>query len=129
MKNKKTFLALGAFVLVIAILLGVYIALRPDTVAGDKTITVIVVHRDGTEKEFVYHTQKELLGEVLYGEGLIQAEGVDEGMFNIVDGEKADWNADKSYWSFYEGDTYASESVDTLVIQDGDTFKLVYTIG
>ncbi len=127
--NKKIIIAIVALVAVVAILLGVYFATRPEAAEGDKTITVTVVHKDGTEKTFKYTTDKQTLGEVLYGEGLIKAENIDDGMFNIVDGEKADWNVDKSYWSLYEGDTYANEGVDTLKIQDGDTFKLVYTLG
>lgn len=66
---------------------------------------------------------------MLYKEGLIKAEGVDEGMFNIVDGEKADWNVNKSYWSLYVGQDYATTGVDTTPIKDGDSFKLVYTLG
>ncbi len=127
--NKKTIIAVVAFVAVIALLLGVYLLTRPEAQEGSKTITVTVVHKDETKKTFTYHTDAATLGEVLYAEGLIKAENIDEGMFNIVDGEKADWNTDKSYWSLFEGDNYATEGVDTLLIQDGDAFTLVYTLG
>ncbi len=129
MKNKKLVIAVIALAAVIALMAGVFAASRTDGVSGSKTITVTVVHGDGSEKTFTYDTDQELLGQVLYGEGLIQAENVDEGMFNIVDGEKADWNVNQSYWSLYEGEDYAMEGVDTLVIEDGDSFKLVYTLG
>ena len=129
MKNKKMILAIVAVVALIALMVGVYFATRPEKVEGAKTITVTVVHKDGSEKVFEYKTDAEFLGQVLYAEGLIKAEGVDEGMFNIVDGEKADWNTDKSYWGFYEGEAYANAGVDTTPIHDGDTFKLVYTFG
>lgn len=129
MKNKKLIVAIVAVVALIALMVGIYFATRPETAEGSKAITVTVVHKDGTEKVFTYKTDAEFLGQVLYGEGLIKAEGVDEGMFNIVDGEKADWNTDKSYWSLYEGEEYAMQGVDTTPIEDGDSFKLVYTIG
>ncbi len=129
MKNKKLIIAVVALAAVIVLMGGLFLSSRTGRVAGSKTITVTVVHKDGSEKVFTYSTDQELLGQVLYGEGLIQAENVDEGMFNIVDGEKADWNENQSYWSLYEGEEYAMEGVDTLVIQDGDAFKLVYTIG
>lgn len=129
MENKKLIVAVVAIVAVIALMVGIYFATRPETSEGSKAITVTVVHKDGSEKVFEYKTDAEFLGEVLYGEGLIKAEGVDEGMFNIVDGEKADWNTDKSYWSLYEGEEYATQGVDTTPIEDGDTFKLVYTLG
>ncbi len=129
MKNKKLIAVVVALAALIALMAGVFLSSRTEAAAGSKTITVTVVHADGSQKEFVYTTDQELLGQVLYGEGLIQADNVDEGMFNIVDGEKADWNENQSYWSLYEGEDYAMEGVDTLVIQDGDAFKLVYTIG
>ena len=129
MKNKKILIAVVALVAVVAVLVGVWFATRPEAEQGDKTITVTIVHKDGAEKKFTYHTDEEYLGAVLYAEGLIKAEGVDEGMFNIVDGEKADWNENKSYWSLYVGEEYAMTGVDTTPIKDGDTFKLVYTIG
>lgn len=129
MKNKKILIAVVALVAVIAVMVGVWFATRPAAEEGGKTITVTVVHKDGAEKKFTYHTDEEYLGAVLYAEGLIKAEGMDEGMFNIVDGEKADWNENKSYWSLYVGEEYAMTGVDTTPIKDGDTFKLVYTIG
>lgn len=127
--NKKILIAVVVLVAVIAVLVGVWFATRPETAEGDKTITVEVVHSDGSTKTFTYHTNEEYLGTVLYGAELIKAEGVDDGMFNIVDGEKADWNENKSYWSLYVGEEYAMTGVDTTPINDGDTFKLVYTIG
>ena len=127
--NKKIWIAVIALIAVVGVMAGIWFATRPEPVEGDKTITVEVVHADGSTKTFTYHTDEEYLGTVLYGAGLIKAEGVDQGMFNIVDGEKADWNENKSYWSLYVGEEYATTGVDTTLISDGDTFKLVYTVG
>lgn len=127
--NKKIWIAVIALVAVVGLMVGVWFATRPESQKGGKTITVTVVHGDKTEKSFTYQTDAEYLGDVLYAEGLIKAENIDDGMFNIVDGEKADWNENKSYWSLYVGEEYAMTGVDTTPINDGDTFKLVYTIG
>lgn len=129
MNNKKIVIAAVALVAVVAIFLGVWLMARPQTQAGAKTITVEVVHGDQSVKTFTYQTDAENLGEVLYAEGLIRAEGVDDGMFNIVDGEKADWNENQSYWMLLIGEEYAMTGVDTTPINDGDSFKLVYTVG
>ena len=48
---------------------------------------------------------------------------------NNIDGETADWNVDQGYWALYVGEEYGTNGVDTTPIHDGDTFKLVYTIG
>ena len=129
MKNKMIWIGAVALCLVIALMVGIWFVTRPETQQGSKTITVTVVHADKSEKVFTYHTDAEYLGELLSAEKLLQAEGMDEGMFNIVDGEKADWNENKSYWSLYEGEEYAMQGVDTTPIKDGDSFKLVYTLG
>ena len=127
--NKKVLIAVIALVAVVGLMVGIWFATRPETQEGSKTITVTVVHQDETQKTFTYHTDAEYLGDVLYAEGLIKAENIDDGMFNIVDGEKADWNENQSYWSLYVGEEYAMQGVETTPIKDGDTFKLVYTIG
>ena len=130
MKNKKLILALVALVAVIAVMAGVYMATRPETVEGAKTITVTVVHKDGTEKEFVCHTDEEYLGAVLVAEEIIVGEQGDFGMyFNVADGETADYSVDGGWWQVFIGEESATVGVDGIAIADGDTFQLVYTIG
>lgn len=130
MKNKKLILALVALIAVIAVFLGIWFATRPATTAGAKAITVTVVHKDGTSKDFTYQTDEEYLGPVLLTEGLVVGENGPYGlMISAVDGETADWNVDQSYWALYIGEEYATSGADTTPIADGDTFKLVYTIG
>ena len=130
MKNKKLIVSLIALVAVVALMVGVYVSTRPETAEGAKTITVTVVHKDGTSKDFVYQTDAEFLGAVLVDEALITGTVGEYGMMiESVDGETADWNVDQSYWALYVGEEYGTTGVDTTPIYDGDTFKLVYTIG
>ena len=129
-KNKKIILAAVAIVAVIALFLGVWFATRPDTTEGAKTITVEVVHSDETSKTFTYQTDAEYLGEVLLDEGLIQGEQGDYGLYILeVDGEQAIYEEDGAYWALFQGDEYAMLGADQTVINDGDQFSLVYTIG
>lgn len=130
MKNKKLVLAVVALVAVVALFVGVYFATRPEVSDGGKTITVAVVHKDGTEKSFTYHTEAEYLAEVLVSEGLIEGQTSEFGlMVSTVDGELADWNVDQGYWALYVGEDYAVTGADATPIHDGDSFKWVYTIG
>ena len=129
MKNKKLILAVIALVLVVAAFVGVYLSTRPEVQTGGKTFTVIVTHGDGSEKTFEYSTDAEKLGAFLDAEGLIDSQGADAGMFHTVDGEKADWGINKSYWALYEGDTYANQGIYDTDIIDGAVYKLVYTLG
>ena len=126
---KKTVLAVIALVAVIAIFAGVYFATRPEASLGSKSITVTVVHADGSSKVFEYRTDAEKLGAFLEEKGLIDSKGADEGMLHSVDGERADWNVNQSYWAFYIGEEYAMTGIYDTNITDGAVYKLVYTLG
>ena len=127
-KNSKIIIAVIAVIVVIAVFLGVYAATRPETSQGAKTITVEVIHSDGSSKSFTYHTDEEYLGPVLLAEGLIAGEESQYGLTVItVDGEDAVWETDGAYWALFVGEEYGTTGVDTTPVNDGDSFKLVYT--
>lgn len=130
MKNKKTWIAVIAVALVVVLALVASFALKPKTAEGTKNITVTVVHKDASEKVFTYATDEEFLGAVLVAEGLVEGDDSDFGlMITSVDGEEASWDADQSYWALYIGEDYATTGADSTPVNDGDSFKLVYTIG
>lgn len=125
--NKKTWIALGAMLLLVAVMLTVFFVTRPETEAGAKNITVTVIHKDGTEKVFTYHTDEEYLDKVLLAEGLVAGYEGDWGfVVETVDGESAIWETDNAYWSLYIGEEYATTGVSSTPVYDGSTFKLVY---
>ena len=130
---KKKWIWIVAAVLALAVLAGgmvaVYQANRPETSAGDKSITVTVLHGNGEQKEFAYTTDEEYLGAVLLEAGLIEGETGPYGiMISAVDGEAATWEENQSYWALFIGAEYATTGVDQTPIHDGDHFSLVYTI-
>ena len=130
MHNKKMLLAIFALFLVVGMMFGLYTATRPETVAGNKTITVTVVHADGSSKDFVYHTNEEYLGPVLLAEKLAVGEVNQYGlMIDSVDGELASWEENQSYWAILIGEEYATVGADGVVLTDGGEYSLVYTIG
>lgn len=129
-KNTKIIIAAIAVIVAAALFLGVYLLTRPETAAGDKHITVQVVHGDGSEKNFAYDTDAEYLGEVLLAEGLIAGDEGEYGLYiTSVDGEEAIYETDGSYWALYEGEDYAQQGADQTPIQDGGEYSLVYTVG
>ena len=106
-------------------------AAKPAETTGDTgevlQFSVIVVHADETEKIYLYNTTPGKLGAALEEEGLIVGSG--DGMFHTVDGEKADWNENQSYWAFYVDNEYATKGIYDTDIVNGANYKLVYTIG
>ena len=129
--NKKMIIAIIAVCAVIGLMAGIYFGTQAknagNTLSGC-SFTVTVVHADGTEKSFSY-TATGKLGAFLESEGLISSEGADPGMFHTVDGEKADWNVNQSYWAFYLGEDYAITGIYDTDIVDGTVYRLVYTLG
>ena len=135
---KRLFALLLAFVMVLGLAACGQAADTESTPAGVETtestaalmkFTVTVVHADGSSKDFAYETDAKLLGDYLEQQGLIESQGADDGMFHTVDGEKADWNENKSYWSLYIGEEYAMVGIYDTPITDGAVYKLVYTLG
>lgn len=130
MRNKRLIVALVALVVCAAVVLGIWMVNRPETAEGSKAYTVTVIHSDGTEKSFDYTTDAEYLGDALVAEGLIAGEDGPYGLTVItVDGEDAVWDTDNAYWALFIGEEYATTGVDSTPVNDGDSFKLVYTNG
>lgn len=128
--NRKLILACGTLAALMILFLGVYSVTRPGTAAGEKSITVEVVHKDGAAGTFTYQTDLEYLGDLLLSEGLIQGEEGPYGLYiTTVDGEDAIYEEDQSYWAFYQDGEYAAQGIDQTPIADGDRFSMVYTIG
>ena len=144
MNNKKLILALAAIalVVVIAVLVGVYFLVGPGkqvdsgavatTDASGNTVylcnfTVVVIHADKTAKTFSLAAPEGKLGTFLEAEGLIQGSG--DGMFHTVDGEKADWSVNQSYWALYLDGEYAIQGIYDTDIVTGTVYKLEYTLG
>ena len=70
--KKKTILAVAALVVIAAVLLLVWRAVTPKGEAGEKTITVQVLHKDGEERVFTLETGEAYLGAVLTAEGVVE---------------------------------------------------------
>ena len=130
MKNKKMILVAVALIACVAVMLGIFMATRPETTQGSKTVTVTVVHKDGSEKVFTCQTEEEFLGKVLVNENIVVGNYGEFGLyFDTADGEKADWNVDNGWWQVFVGKEAAITGADQIPIADGGTYKLVYTIG
>jgi len=115
-------------VVVIALMAGLSVANKPQTVEGSKQVTITIIHKDGTEKTLEYGTDLEFLSELLLEKELVTGYASEEYGFTIesVDGVTADWAKDSAYWALYEGDEYATASAAGIVLVDGGVYKLIY---
>ena len=87
-----------------------------------------VTHSNGDKVQFNVETTKDNLGDALLEGYLIKG---DEGEFGLyvteVDGEKADFNKDGSYWYFYKNGEALMEGISATPIAEGDKFEARYT--
>ena len=97
-------------------------------VEGSKNVTIVIVHKDGSQKELQFTTDLEYLADLLLEKELATGYTSEEYGFTVesVDGVVADWAADSAYWALYEGEEYATTSAAGIVLTDGGVYKLVY---
>ena len=127
-KRTKTILSLVALVAVVAVFVGVYLAARPETVVGEKHITVELVGKDSA-RTVELDTDEEYLGPALQSEGLIDGTQSEFGLYiTTVDGYTADESA-QEWWCLTKGGQSVNTGVDSTPIADGDAFELTLTTG
>ncbi len=89
-----------------------------------KSFTVIVVHADGSEKEFTYESAEEFIGPALVEEGLIEVIDDNSMKVTVADGEELE---EGTAWVAYEDERLVEQSLDCTRIVEGTVYKLVYT--
>ena len=125
--NKKILWVIIA-VLLVAAMAAAYFLTRPSGNDDLKDFTLVIVHKDGVEKKMEMRSDAEFLGPVLQEKGIIEGDMGDYGLYiKKVDGEAAIYEEDAAYWAFYVGEEYAMLGIDKTPIEDGATYKLVYT--
>ena len=132
--NKKTRSIIIAVAVLLVLVVGallIWNANKSVAQVGSKTIVLEVVHKDGSTKDFTIHTDAEALRAALeQEEGLIAGSDSEYGlMVETVDGEKADWSVDQSWWCLTKDGVMLDTGVDSTMIADGDHYEFTYTIG
>lgn len=131
MKNKKKIIGIAA-VVVLVVLLGImYTVFREKPVEGSKSITIEVVDAEGVSKVYEVKTDAEYLQQAMdEAEGLEYDGYVGDYGFTVesVNGVSAVYETDHAYWSFYVNDEYCNYGISQQPVEDGDAFKIVYTL-
>ena len=127
--KKRTLLALIGFLILLIAVFSVWYFNRPAPVEGTKTITLEVVHGDGTITSFTVLSEADSLRSALEQvDGLIDGEESPYGlMVYTVDGETADYSRDQSWWCLTKGGEWIDTGVDDTMIADGEHYEFTYT--
>ena len=95
----------------------------------EKTITITVTHSDGSQKEFSFTTDYEMLGDLLREEDLADGiEGASGFYVTEVDGEKAE-DTKQEWWMALKDGEMIQSGVDSTPMEDGDSFELAFSKG
>ena len=129
MSKTKKIIAAVLFLALVAGALVAYTALKPKAVAGGKTIEVLVVHGDESERSFTINTDAENLRAALDQENLIAGDG-SGGSFYIqaVEGETAD-ESEMQWWCISKNGEMLMTGVEDTMITDGDHYEIVLKTG
>ncbi len=130
-KSKKI-IGVSAVVALVALLATVFFVFREAPVQGSKAVVIQVINKAEETKVYSLKTDAEYLKQAMEEAEGLEFKGSD-GQYGLmiteVNGELADFNTNGAYWSFYVNDDYCNYGIDQQPVNDGDTFKIVYTLG
>ena len=129
--NRKMVFAVIALIIAIAAAACLYFAFREKPSEGKKQITISVVGISGEATDYALQTDAEYLRQAMEeAEGLtFSGQESEYGMMvETVNGEGAVFAENGAYWSFYVNGDYCNYGIDTQPVEDGDLFRIEYTV-
>lgn len=129
MQKKRTLIAVIFLTVLVAAFALVWSAFKPETVEGQKTIGVDVVHLSGDVHEFAIVTDAEFLRGALEQENLVAGNESEYGLYVLtVDGETVD-ESKQQWWCFTKDGEGLTTGIDTTPINDGEHYEITLTEG
>ena len=99
-----------------------------DLGEGATSFEFTVEDLDGTKYAFIIHTDETTVGAALMGVGLLKGEDGPYGLYvQEVNGIRAVYEEDGSYWAFYVNGEYGMTGVDLTDIEPDTAYALVKT--
>ena len=132
MKNKKGLIGIIAVVAVVAVMAVCYTMFAPKASQGSKNITIEVINSAQESTVYEVSTDAEFLADAFKdakGLEVTSEEGAYGIMITAVNGEEAVWEVNQAYWSIMVNGDYGMYGATEQVVNDGDVFQLVYTLG
>ncbi len=127
--NKKIIIGTVCVALLAIVLLIVWRVTAPKGTAGSKQITVQVVHKDNSIKNFSLSTDQEFLGRALVDGGVVEDNQSSYGLYILTaDGETAD-ESNQEWWQITKNGESLMTGADETPIADGEHYELTLTVG
>ena len=127
--NKKLIIGVVCVALLAVVMFVVWRLNRPQPVEGAKAVTVQVIHKDGSSKDFDLHTDQEFLGRALVEEQVVEDNQSAYGLYILTaDGETAD-ESNQEWWQVTRNGEYLMTGADETPIADGEHYELTLIVG
>lgn len=127
--KKGYVIAMAVLTVVAAVCLALYFGLKPVAVAGNKTITVKVVHHDGSARDFVLTTEEKFLSGALVEGGIVEDKQGPYGLyFDTADGEHAD-EGRQEWWRLTKGGKQVNLGASQQPVMDGEHYEVTFMVG
>ncbi len=126
---KKKLTSLLALLLLAGVLFGVWYTTRPETNECEKSLTVEVIHSDGTANRFDIKTDAEYLAEALVEHEIVVDNQSTYGLYILTaDGETAN-KGKQEWWCITKGGESITTGASDTPIADGETYELTFMVG
>ena len=100
-----------------------------DKLGETITVTVTVVHGDGSENVLELETDQETLGRALVEEGVVEDNQTTYGLYMLtVDGETVD-EGNQEWWCVTKDGEAIMTGADETEILDGECYEITFTVG
>lgn len=130
--NEKKILPAALILAALALIFGIiYVRFAPKATAGAKEISIEVVDDKAASKTYTTRTDAEYLRQALEETKGLTLEGTESSyglMVKTINGVTADYNTNGAYWSFYLNGEYCNYGIDQQPIENGQAYRIVYTL-
>lgn len=127
-KTKKI-IAIIVLVVLVTSAAAAYAVFGPQGTQGDKSITVKVIHADGSNNSFAIETDAEFLRSAVEQEGIVSGSESEFGLYVLtVDGETVDESLEQ-WWCITRGGEMLMTGIDDTPIADGEIYEFTLTTG
>ena len=127
--SKKTSFYVILLAVAMALVLGIWLVARPQSNAGEKDLTIQVIHGNNSSRSFEVSSSAEYLAEVLTENGIVQGENGPYGLFILTaDGESAD-EANQEWWCITRNGESLTTGASETPVADGEHYELTLTVG
>lgn len=127
--GRKSYLAVAVLLVLAGVLALVWWTMAPKGQTGAKTVTVQVIHKDGSTREFTLETEEAYLGPALVEGKVVENDQSSYGLYILTaDGETADGNR-QEWWRITRSGQRLDTGADSTPIADGETYELTLTVG